>query len=222
MVLHLKGADKDSCSWVPTQDCITLLDRLGVSIQAPIYLHCFVGGPAQIKLWVDTGRPVYFGVSESVHSMLDTQQEGVRAIPQDRILVKTNSPYLPCGVGWPMTPKHIGKVYQLVATVSGKSVEHLEEAVAKNFRTFFAKQLGHRYWLSVLLYAVYSPRIFLHSFKFVSSEGIPMEERAWTVRRDERALNHRAPIPDTHCLWLIDSDFLFGHDLWTVNICFYK
>lgn len=87
MVLHLRGADEESCSRVPTQDCITLLDGLGVSIQAPIYLHCFLGGPAQIKFWVDTGRPVYFGVSGRVRSMLSTQQEGVRAIPQDRILV---------------------------------------------------------------------------------------------------------------------------------------
>ncbi|XP_052683526.1 uncharacterized metal-dependent hydrolase HI_0454-like [Crassostrea angulata] len=122
MVLHLRGADEDSCSRVPTQDCITLLDGLGVSIQAPIYLHCFLGGPAQIKLWIDTGR-----------------QEGVRAIPQDRILVETDSPYLPCGVGRPMTPKHIGKVYQLVATLRGESAEHLAEAVTRNFCTLFAK-----------------------------------------------------------------------------------
>ncbi|XP_065928106.1 uncharacterized metal-dependent hydrolase HI_0454-like [Magallana gigas] len=145
MVLHLRGADEDSCSRVPTQDCITLSDGLGVSIQTPIYLHCFLGGQAQIKLWIDTGRPVYFGVSERVRSMLDTQQEGVRAIPQGQILVETDSPYLPCGVGRPMTPKHIEKVYQLVATIRGESLEHLEEAVTKNFRTFFAKQLGQKY-----------------------------------------------------------------------------
>lgn len=144
-VLHLKGADENSCSLVPTQDCITLFDGLCVSIQAPIYLHCFLRGPAQIKLWIDTGRPVYVGVSGRVSSMLDTQQEGVRAIPQDRILVETDSPYLPCGVGRPMTPKHIGKVYQLVATLRGESVEHLAEAVTRNLCTFFAKQLGQKY-----------------------------------------------------------------------------
>lgn len=88
---------------------------------------------------------MYFGVSGRVRSMLDTQQEGVRAIPQDRILVETDSPYLPCGVGRPMTPKHIGKVYQLVATIRGESVENLAEAVTKNFSTFFAKQLGQRH-----------------------------------------------------------------------------
>eukprot|EP00105_Crassostrea_gigas_P007820 XP_011422189.1 PREDICTED: uncharacterized protein LOC105324727 [Crassostrea gigas] len=144
MVLHLRGADEDSCSRVPTQDCITLSDGLGVSIQAPIYLHCFLGGPAQIKLWIDTGRPVFFGVSGRVRSMLDTQQEGVRAIPQDRIMVETDSPYLTCGVGRPMTPKHIGKVYQLVATLRGESAVHLAEAVTRNFCTFFAKQLGQK------------------------------------------------------------------------------
>eukprot|EP00105_Crassostrea_gigas_P030631 XP_011453026.1 PREDICTED: uncharacterized protein LOC105346229 [Crassostrea gigas] len=144
MMLHLRGADEDSCSRVPTQDSITLLDGLGVSIRAPIYLHCFLGGPTQIKLWIDTRRPVYFGVIGRVRSMLDTQQEGVRAIPQDRILVETDSPYLPCGVGRPMTPKHIGKVYQLVATLRGESAEHLAEAVTRNFCTFFAKQLGQK------------------------------------------------------------------------------
>lgn len=91
MVLHLRGANEDSCSRVPTQDCITLLDRLGVSIQAPIYVHCFIGDPAQVKFWVDTGRPVYFGVSGRVRIMLDTQHEGVRAISQDRILVETDT-----------------------------------------------------------------------------------------------------------------------------------
>lgn len=77
--------------------------------------------------------------------MLDIQHEGVRAIPQNRILVKTDTPHLICGAIRPLTPKHIVLVYQLIAIILGEPIEHLAESVRKNFSNFFAKQLDQRY-----------------------------------------------------------------------------
>lgn len=197
MVLHLKGADEDSFSRVPIQDCITLLDGLSVSIQATIFLHCFLGDLAQVKLWIDTGRPIYFGVSGRVRSMLDTQHEEIRAIPKDRILMETESPYLSCGSDRPMTPKHIGKVYQLVAIIRGKPMDHLAEAVANNFHAFFAKQWARDTdLLSFNNYAVYPPGILFHYLKLVRAKGsLWMTDRGpLNETRYVRALDPRAPM----------------------------
>ncbi|XP_062585372.1 uncharacterized protein LOC134247050 [Saccostrea cucullata] len=141
MVLHLRGAEDDPLGLVPTQDCITLLDGLGVPTLAPIYLHCFTGGPDQVCLWFRTGRPVYFGVSGKVFRMSPLQQAGVRAIPDHKLLVETDSPYMPCSVPFPMTPKHIGTIYRRVAELRRKPLSLLANEVHENFKSFFGVQL---------------------------------------------------------------------------------
>ena len=140
IVLHLRGAEDDVLAEVPTQDCITLLDGIGVSALVPLYLHCFAGGPDQVNLWARTGRPVYFGISGSVRHFTVTQKEGICAIPRNRILVETDSPYLPNGVKFPNTPKHIGETYRCVADIIGTNIEAISEDVIRNFKTFFQKQ----------------------------------------------------------------------------------
>lgn len=54
-----------------------------------------------------TGRPVYFGVGGKFRTMMAMQLGGISAIPDERILIETDSPYLPMGVPFPMTPLHI-------------------------------------------------------------------------------------------------------------------
>ena len=66
-------------------------------------------------------------------------REGIRAIPDDRLLVETDSPYFPVGVpqGTQMSPVHIGIVYRHVAMIRGVPLPELCALVLQNFRDMF-------------------------------------------------------------------------------------
>ncbi|XP_062619943.1 uncharacterized metal-dependent hydrolase HI_0081-like [Saccostrea cucullata] len=141
MILVVKGTADDPLDRVPPQDCLTLMDGMFVPILVPIFVRGFTGGPEQVKLRVESGRPVFFGIGGQIADMSATQLSGVRAIPMDRLLVESDSPDFPCGVEAPMGPRHIGEVYRRIAAARGQDVALLAGLVFRNFRVFFGPQL---------------------------------------------------------------------------------
>ncbi|GFO25532.1 vacuolar protein sorting-associated protein 13d [Plakobranchus ocellatus] len=61
----------------------------------PIQLHCFSGGAVAFAKWQKRFPHVYASFSGLVSSFEEHQTQGLRAVPGDRLMLETDSPYLP-------------------------------------------------------------------------------------------------------------------------------
>ncbi|KAK3106604.1 hypothetical protein FSP39_023367 [Pinctada imbricata] len=75
-----------------------------------IHVHCFKGTVEMVELWLRKFPRTYFGVTAAVQSFDDAQIAGLRAIPRDRLLLETDSPYFSPGRAEINTPAYIGDV----------------------------------------------------------------------------------------------------------------
>ncbi|GFO42938.1 3'-5' ssDNA/RNA exonuclease tatd, partial [Plakobranchus ocellatus] len=83
--------------------------------EQPIQLHCFSGSAVAFAKWQKRFPDVYASFSGLVSSFEEHQKQGLRAVPGDRLLLETDSPYLPTGGrGVGNTPHHVGDVAKLV------------------------------------------------------------------------------------------------------------
>ena len=81
---------------------------------------------------------VYAGFSGLVTSFTESQKLGLRGVPADRLLLETDSLYLPTkGTKNDNTPHHIGDVAALVADIRQEPVAAVIAAPNDNFRRIF-------------------------------------------------------------------------------------
>lgn len=80
----------------------------------PIHLHCFTGDGELVKKWtvfrmfsLDSQVPWSFGID---------QIDGLYAVPMNRMLLDTDSPYMKPGGGYINTPAVTGDVVTIVAS----------------------------------------------------------------------------------------------------------
>lgn len=60
-----------------------------------VVLHCFTGDFTVANAWLSKFKNTYFGLTNLITSHDQKQLKAVRKIPQVRILVETDSPYMP-------------------------------------------------------------------------------------------------------------------------------
>ena len=138
LIIHLRGTIHDVLGVRPLQDLLSIFNSEGLGIYTRVQLHCFTGGPAEVDLATQSGYIIYFSLSGSILSADPVQLAGIRAIPANRILVETDSPYFPVGVDYgQMSPFHIGCIYARLADIRGVPVEELCARVSRNFRDIF-------------------------------------------------------------------------------------
>ena len=130
VIIHSRDAFED------TLDCIKNMGyHSGI-------IHCYSYGKDEAKRFLDLGWYIAFGggTTYTKKSKMDEMTELLRYVPNDRILLETDSPYLaPVPFrGQTNTPVLIEHVYQFIATPRGVSPETLSETVDKNTRTLFS------------------------------------------------------------------------------------
>ena len=130
VIIHSRDAFED------TLDCIKNMGyHSGI-------IHCYSYGKDEAKRFLDLGWYIAFGggTTYTKKSKMDEMTELLRYVPNDRILLETDSPYLaPVPFrGQTNTPVLIEHVYQFIATARGVSPETLSETVDKNIRTLFS------------------------------------------------------------------------------------
>ena len=97
--------------------------------------HCYAGGKKRIKRVLDLGDSWFFGVDGNV-----TYEVGltdvVKEIPQDRLILETDSPFLTPVPhrGEPNQPSYVKYIYQEVAEIWGKSFEETEKMIDSNVK----------------------------------------------------------------------------------------
>jgi len=128
IVIHVRDADKDLAEILKTED---ISSKTGV-------IHCFTGDYAQAKVYLDLGFYISFsGIVTFKKS--EENRDAAKNIPEDRILVETDSPYLAPVPhrGKPNEPSYVRHVAETVAEVRGVVLEELAEITRANTERLF-------------------------------------------------------------------------------------
>lgn len=104
-------------------------------------IHCYSYGKSEAKEFLDCGW--YISLSGSVtytkKRCMNEMEELIKSIPDERLLVETDSPYLaPVPFrGKPNSPSLIKNTYDFIAKIKGISSEELSALVDKNISKLF-------------------------------------------------------------------------------------
>ena len=104
--------------------------------------HCFTGEAAELRAYLDLG--LYIGITGWICDERRGRHlvELVKDIPQDRLLLETDSPYLtprdlhPQPKARRNEPAHLPHILRAVARARGEAPEALAEATTRNARAF--------------------------------------------------------------------------------------
>jgi TatD DNase family protein len=131
LVIHSREADDDTAR--------ILEKEMGKGAFTAV-LHCFTGGPELARRAVALGCHIGFtGIVTFRNS--EALREIAKAVPADRFLVETDSPYLaPLPYrGKRNEPAYVAEVAQVLATVRGVTPEEIARQTTDNFFKLFAK-----------------------------------------------------------------------------------
>ena len=125
IVVHSRDADAETAGMVRK-----VAEARGV-------LHCFTGGAALLDTGLDAGWMVSFSGIVSFRSYADA--ELVRRVPDDRLLIETDSPYLAPvpNRGRRNEPSFLPLTCAAVAAIRGQPVELVAELTRRNARSFY-------------------------------------------------------------------------------------
>lgn len=134
VVVHSRDADEDTLSLLSDYAAAWKGDpgRLGV-------LHCFTRDKAFAKAVLDLGLLISFsGIVTFANA--DPLREVVAYVPDDRLLIETDSPYLaPVPVrGKSCEPAFVVHTAKRLAELKGSSLDSIAKLTAKNARALFA------------------------------------------------------------------------------------
>ena len=125
-----------------TEDCLDILKQEGADEIGGV-MHCFVENWEIAKRAMDLNFYISFSGIVTFKSALELK-EVARKMPEDRILVETDSPYLaPVPYrGKDNQPAYVRHVAECIAELRGTSLEKIAETTTRNFFTLFplAKQ----------------------------------------------------------------------------------
>lgn len=131
LVIHARDADEDTAA---------ILEEESAKGAFPFLLHCFTAGPELARRALALGGYISFsGV------ITFKKSEDLRAIaasvPEDRILVETDSPYLAPVPhrGHRNEPSFVTETAKALAAARGVSAAQVAEATTRNFARLFSK-----------------------------------------------------------------------------------
>ena len=101
-------------------------------------MHCFTGDWETAVSAMEMGFHISFSGIITFNSAAGLR-EVARRVPDDRLLVETDSPYLaPVPYrGKPNQPAYVREVAQCLAELRDSSLEHITQITTENFRTLF-------------------------------------------------------------------------------------
>jgi TatD DNase family protein len=128
VVIHTREADDDT---------IHILKEEGQGSVRGV-LHCFTGGPSLARAGLDLG--FYISMSGiATFPKAGELRETFRAVPLDRVLVETDSPFLapPPHRGKRNEPSYMTRVTETLAEIHGVSNEEVCRRTTANFHALF-------------------------------------------------------------------------------------
>ena len=120
------------------EDTLDILKNIGYNRGI---IHCFSYGIDEARAFLDLGWHIAFGgaVTYAKKTKMDAMKELLRFVPDDRLLLETDAPYLaPVPLrGQTNTPVFIEHVYNFIAEARGINPVALSELVDKNISFLF-------------------------------------------------------------------------------------
>ena len=131
VIIHTRDAEEDTLA--------ILSDEMGKGA-FPALIHCFTASPEFGQ------RVLELGLSISISGIVTFKnakelQKFAREIPQDRLLVETDSPFLAPVPhrGKTCEPGYVGDTARFLADLRGESLDELSRMTTDNFYRLFAK-----------------------------------------------------------------------------------
>ncbi len=123
-----------------TEDTLRILKDNRAKLRAGGVMHCFSGSREtaleclKLGLYLSFAGPVTFKNARKTH-------EAAKAVPSDRLLAETDSPYLAPEPlrGTQNTPANVPLVYKQLALLRGQNEEELAARIYENAHTLFPK-----------------------------------------------------------------------------------
>lgn len=127
VVVHSRSADEDTAA--------VLRDAASMGVRG--VLHCFAGGAELLDAGLEAGWYISFSGIVSFRNYEGADL--VRAVPDDRILIETDSPYLAPVPhrGKRNEPAFVRFVAEAVATIRGLSLEEVASLTTRNACTLY-------------------------------------------------------------------------------------
>ncbi len=131
LVIHARAAD---------DDMIAILTEESGEGAFPAILHCFSSGQRLAEVGVALGLYVSFSGILTFRSA-EAIREIARGIPEDRLLVETDAPYLAPVPhrGQTNRPAYVRDTAAVLADIRGVALERIAEVTTANFRRLFTK-----------------------------------------------------------------------------------
>ncbi len=130
VVLHIREAYKDALDILTAKK-----DKLG----AGVLLHCYSSSAEMIKQFNKFN--CYYALGGAITFKNAKKDDVILAIPEDRLLVETDSPYMtPVPFrGQPNEPKYINYVVDKIAQAKNLPRERIIEITSENTKRLFSK-----------------------------------------------------------------------------------
>ena len=107
-------------------------------------IHCYSYGVEEARAFLDAGCMISFSgsITYAKKSKMEAMRGLLAFVPQDRILLETDAPYLaPVPLrGKANNPNYIARTYDFAAEARGVGVEALAQTVYENAQAFFGLQ----------------------------------------------------------------------------------
>jgi TatD DNase family protein len=126
LIIHARGA---------VDEVIEILK--GYKLARGVF-HCYAGGKKRIKKVMELGDAWYFGIDGNLTYEVGLEQVVIE-IPNDRLLLETDSPFLtPIPYrGEKNKPEYVEFVYKKVAEIWQKSFKEIEKIIDENAKRLF-------------------------------------------------------------------------------------
>jgi TatD DNase family protein len=131
IIVHTRDAEEDTAA--------ILAEEMGKGTY-PGVIHCFTASADFARKALDLGLFISISGIVTFKNAKDLQ-ETAKALPADRLLIETDSPFLAPVPhrGKPCEPAFVADTARFLAELRGVSVEALADRTSENFRTLFAK-----------------------------------------------------------------------------------
>ena len=123
---------------VAWEDCLAILKQDWAPSGLGGILHCFTGTAADAAAGIEMGFMISFA-GNITYPKMQHLRDLARALPLDRILTETDSPFLPPQGqrGKRNEPANVAEVAQTLGIVRNLGTEEVAATTAANFRRFF-------------------------------------------------------------------------------------
>lgn len=131
LVIHAREADDDVAG---------ILDEESLKGKFPFVLHCFTGGEALARRGIALGGYVSFSGILTFKTSENLRRIAA-GLPQDRLLVETDAPYLAPGPwrGKRNEPSYVVETARVLAETRGVGVNEIAAFTTANFHRLFSK-----------------------------------------------------------------------------------